>query len=462
MVQFYKAPKSKRGRANKSSQKQASKPSKALSLIYVDTLDYHGRGVALSTAPITIIDGALPHETIAAAVLSESKNVVRAKVIRVETHSSERIEPPCPVYESCGGCNLQHVSAEKGLAHKLDALKRYFTKMLNIDDSVWQAPVLSNIDYSGTTSKMGYRRKLRLAVDARNIEQVKIGYRLKQSNKVIDIADCLVLEPKLRSKIKALLPLLRTFSAIQKVGHIESMLTSDGVVVLINASKSFAKSEIQALDQLSQSEQVRIICTYQAQKLEDLGQHFARLQIVDTTGIPIALNAQDFIQVNAAVNQKMVAQALAWLAPSVDDIVCDFFCGLGNFSLPLAKRSKQVVGYEGSQAMVEQARLNASQNQLDNVQFKAIDLSDSGVLAQLQIAQDELVLLDPSREGAQALCELFLAQKPKRIVYVSCNPNTLIRDLKILSARYKVTALNVLDMFPFTQHLETMTLLERK
>jgi len=158
----------------------------------------------------------------------------------------------------------------------------------------------------------------------------------------------------------------------------------------------------------------------------------------------------------------MIEKALLWLSPTEDIKVHDFYCGVGNFSVPIAQHCSELVGYEVVQGMVAQAKHNANKNGAHNAQFKAIDLSDKSALHALDIKPTDYVLLDPSREGAHELCEVLLKCAPARIVYVSCNPNTLVRDLQTLKTEYKVTALCALDMFPFTQHLEVMALLEPK
>lgn len=458
MVQFYKAPGSGKGRRHKKTLAQSARESS----VFVDVLDHHGNGIVLSSEPITVIEGALPKETVTVGISSVSKNVRRGKVIEVENSSEYRIKASCKVYQSCGGCNLQIVNAQRGLAYKRDALIRYFSTMLDVDEEAWQPSILSDIDYSDAQQNIGYRRKVRLAVDARDTEHIKIGYRQQQSNKVVDIATCPILHPILAQKVEILLPLLKSLGCIQKVGHFECTQTKDGVLLLINLAKAAAKESLGAFAALSETAKVRIVCRFNQQTLADIGQHHASLVIEDVQDIRLEMAEQHFIQVNAAVNHKMIRQAIQWLAPDDTTIVRDFYCGLGNFSLPLAQKSRKVIGYEVSESMVAQAIHNAAINQVDNASFELMDLSDEHQVKHLQVQSSDMVLLDPSREGAQALCEVLVKLKPIRIVYVSCNPNTLARDLKILSARYKVKALSILDMFPFTQHLETMALLTLK
>lgn len=458
VVQFFKAPSAaKRGQKKKNGPAHATVES-----LYVDVMDHHGNGVVLSTQPITIIDGALSRETVSVSVSSVSKNVRRAKIVSVKIPSEHRIKPLCRVYETCGGCSLQTMNARAGLEHKRDALMRYFNTLLKIDEGVWRSSILSDIDYSSAQQNMGYRRKVRFAVDARQPEQVKIGYRQSQSNKVVDIASCPVLHPVLAQKVDIMLPLIRQLGCAQTIGHIECTQTKNGVVVLINFVKPLGSDSLRSLEHLSTAAEVRLICRFKDEDLADFGEQFASLAIQDLPDVDLDISPQHFIQVNASVNRQMINQAIDWLAMNQASCVVDFFCGIGNFSIPLAKHSAQVIGYEVSDSMVAQAGHNAAINNVQNISFVAADLTDVATLKKLTMKPSDRVLLDPSRQGAQALCERLVQLSPARIVYVSCNPNTLVRDLKILSARYKLMALSALDMFPFTQHLETMALLERK
>lgn len=458
MVQFYKAPSSGSAKRKKQNTGTAS-----ISSIYIDTLDHHGNGVALTSKPITVIEGALPGETISARVSSDSKSVRRAKVTKIITPSDKRIKAKCEVFEQCGGCNLQHLSAQDGLDYKGDALKRYFSSLLTLGDDVWQSPVASDIDYSAEQQDIGYRRKVRFALDARQKDKVKIGYRQAQSNKVIDVKTCPILHKRLAEKVEVLLPALKSLWCVQKIGHFECVLTSDGVVLLIHFAKALNSESFSAFEHISTIAKVRVICQFKERVLFDSGEANARLSIEDIPGLALSIGPQHFIQVNGAVNRKMIEQALSWLAPDPESIVHDFFCGLGNFSIALAAHCAEVVGYEVVDSMVAQASLNAKANIKTklNTRFETIDLSSQQALANLNISPTDLVLLDPARDGAAALCEHLVKQKPQRIVYVSCNPNTLVRDLKILSSDFAIKAISPIDMFPFTQHIESMALLER-
>jgi 23S rRNA (uracil1939-C5)-methyltransferase len=458
MVQFYKAPSSGSARRKKQNAGMASIPS-----IYIDTLDHHGNGVALKSKPIIVIEGALPGETLSARVSSDSKNVQRAKATKIITPSDKRIKAKCEVFEECGGCNLQHLSAQDGLEYKGDALKRYFSSLLMLDDEVWQPPIVSDIDYSAEQKDIGYRRKVRFALDARQKDKVKIGYRQAQSNKVVDIKTCPILHKRLAQKVEVLLPALKSLWCVQKIGHFECVLTNDGVVLMIHFAKALNSETFGAFEHISVDARVRVICQFKERLLFDSGEAHARLSIEDIPGLALNIGPQHFIQVNGAVNRKMIEQAISWLAPKPDSIVHDFFCGLGNFSIALAPHCAKVVGYEVVDSMVAQANLNAKANikSVLSTRFETMDLSSQQALASLNILSSDLVLLDPARDGAAALCEHLIRQKPQRIVYVSCNPNTLVRDLKILSTDFTIKAISSIDMFPFTQHIESMALLER-
>jgi len=274
VVQFFKpSGSSKQGHKNK-----GSVPKGKPQTLYIDVLDQHGKGIALSTQPITVVEGALPKETLSVHILSESKSVRQGKIVSIETPSPERIKASCPVYEACGGCNLQILSAEKGLFYKQDALARYFNRVLKINTDVWQTPVRADIDYSDAQNNIGYRRKVRLAVDARQQASIKIGYRQSGSHKIIDINTCPILLPQLAERVERLLPLLKTLRCIHKVGHIECTLTANGIVLLMNFTKALSKLDVHALEELSEAARVRLIGRSKEGGLCDFGKSFATLK----------------------------------------------------------------------------------------------------------------------------------------------------------------------------------------
>jgi 23S rRNA (uracil1939-C5)-methyltransferase len=452
MVQFYKSKKPSSGKSTPHA-KLASNP------LSIDVLDQHANGIALSTKPITIVPRTLPGEQVSVVRVKGSKKVQHAKLCSVEVASKIRQRPQCPYYEQCGGCAIQHASARDGLNLKLHALTRYIETQVNVVQSAWLAPILSQIDYDSLEGELGYRRRVKFAIDARNEQNVKIGYRKSQSNDVVDIERCAILSSSLRDKSAAVIAFLKQFNSVSRVGHLQLTQTHNGVVVDVYLSHSISASQLNALAKMSDECHVRLIVSLKQKVLLDLGIEYAELAIEDYNHVALALENNHFIQVNQHVNAKMIAQAIALLKPAHSQRVHDFFCGIGNFSLALAAGGAQVIGYEVEAKMVEQARINAQSNELENVEFNCADLSHPATLNNLDIRSTDLVLLDPARAGAQQLCEYFVKTPVQRILYVSCNSNTLIRDLKILQPRYKVKAIGALDMFPFTQHLESMVLL---
>ncbi|MFC4701645.1 23S rRNA (uracil(1939)-C(5))-methyltransferase RlmD [Glaciecola siphonariae] len=429
--------------------------------VHVDTMDHHGQALVLSTRPITIVAGALANETVTMQMQSFGKNVQHAKVISIQQASEQRVKPFCDVYESCGGCQLQTLSAEHGLYYKEDSLKRFLYKMAGVSEQAWQAPILSTIDYSQQRQAMGYRRKVRLAIDARDKQNIKMGYRKAQSNQVVDIENCPVLHHDLQRVLTLLLPALRALPFVQKLGHLELTRSLDGVIVLINMAKSVLATDLLPLQALAERLQIRIMCRYKHKLITDYGEQSASLAISDYQDVKLNIAPEHFIQVNASVNTLMLTQVIEWFDDIQGALIHDFFCGMGNFTVALAKHHRAIVGYEVSESMVAQARSNAAINSAAHAQFKQANLSDKIALDALDIKSTDAVLLDPARDGAQALCEKLNHSQVGRIVYVSCNPDTLARDLKILKQSYTVKYIKALDMFPFTQHLETMALLER-
>nr|WP_168711066.1 23S rRNA (uracil(1939)-C(5))-methyltransferase RlmD [Ningiella ruwaisensis] len=442
-------------------------------VVDIDEIDYHGKGIALSTTPITIVEDALQGERLKVRLTHQSKQVQFATPVKIEKASLKRVEPFCPHYDECGGCSMQSMSASNGIAMKTRALKRLMQTKFGLEDEVFMPSVLADIDYeTSLEQRRGYRRKVRIAIDARNHNKVRLGYKQQHSNQVVDIRSCKILVPELEISVLSLLASLRasedgelsTESApkaiLKKLGHIDAASLKTGVVVHINASKPLFSNELDYFQQLAQALKLRIQVSEKGHKKADYCAENALLAIEDIAGLSLGVAINDFFQINGPVNRKMINQALEWLAPDSKAIVHDFYCGIGNFSLALAKHCGQVIAYEGVSEMTVRGKENAEQNELNNCQFTCLNLSDEKALSSLKLKRDDLVLLDPARDGAKALCEKLSAEKVKRIVYVSCNPSTLIRDLSILATRYKIKKMSTLDMFAFTQHLETMVLLE--
>jgi 23S rRNA (uracil1939-C5)-methyltransferase len=324
----------------------------------------------------------------------------------------------------------------------------------------------------------GYRSRARLGVWYENDGSVTLGFRQRYSNAITPINRCLVLAPELNALLAPLHIWLTALQATKAVTHIELVKGQDDIAVILRHTKKLAAADLAALAHLAEQEQCKVWLEPNGDSgLTDLAGQACdprlgyRLEGSGLEGLDLAFHPQDFTQVNPQVNQQMVAQALALLALKPSDRVLDLFCGIGNFTLPIARHCAEVIGIEAVESMVLRGRENAARLQITNAKFIAANLADmthtqlqrlGGADKEREIAA---VLLDPPRDGAKDIItsiQRWVAGKqlsPKRIVYVSCNPATLARDSALLvEAGYYLDTLGVLDMFPHTSHIESMAL----
>lgn len=441
-------------------QKRSKSVSKSLTG-QVSALDHQARAVmraAVSGQPTRFIMGALPGEVIQYKTTGKHSGTLE----RILETSSDRRETPCPYYAKCGGCDFQHIDELKQLAHKRQVVEELFQKfgVFNPETSSlpWQEPLVSE--------PTRYRRRVRLATRWLGKEQrLLIGFREAQSHNIVSIGDCLVADKVLLQRINALYPLLNKSTVASKLGHIEAINTNT-IIILLRITEALPDDVIQALQEWQTANKTDIWLQSETdlQPLAGAGMPF------DTSIDDDKLYFQpgDFLQVNGGINQRMVQQAMDWLKPEKTQRVYDFFAGIGNFSVPLARRAKSVLAVEGVYRMAEQTRINAESNGMDNLISLSADLNEITV-ADLGEPAD-LWCLDPARPGAEGVVKLLHKLKPehrpKRILYVSCAPDTLARDIagmttKSKGCNYRIIGLSTVDMFPQTHHIETMVCLER-
>ncbi|EXF42965.1 23S rRNA 5-methyluridine methyltransferase [Pseudomonas sp. BAY1663] len=367
--------------------------------------------------------------------------------------SAQRRVEPCPHARQCGGCNLQHAGADDQLALKQRTLNEQLARFAGLQPEAWAAPL--------TGPELGYRRRARLAVrwDAKALH-LDIGFRAAASQQIVSIEQCPVLVQPLQSLLPGLLATLRGLDKPQAIGHVE-VFSGTTEALLVRHTVALPDSDLARLLAFAHEYRAQLWLQGEGepQAVEPapfLGYRLARWQL------ELAWQPGDFVQVNAPVNEAMVAQALEWLAPAQGERVLDLFCGLGNFSLPLARQGAQVVGVEGVEAMVERARENARRNGLAHAHFYRADLSKPLAGAPWARGGFAAVLLDPPRDGALQIVRQMSMLDARRVVYVSCNPATLARDAAELVAQgYRLKRAGVLDMFPQTAHVEAMALFER-
>ncbi|PSW18622.1 23S rRNA (uracil(1939)-C(5))-methyltransferase RlmD [Photobacterium sanctipauli] len=415
--------------------------------ITISRLDHLGAGIGHINKKPVFVDGVLPGEKAVVQLTEDKKQYARAKVIKRLTDSQARIKPHCPIYDQCGGCNLQHLSHQGQAEAKQQALTELMGKFAKAGEIAQDAPIVSQ--------PWHYRRCARFAVMPAG-GKLKIGFRKKQSKEIVDVAQCPVLAESLNALLPELHRVLGQLKAKKHLGHVELVEADNGRVVLIRHLQPFSDQDLTLLRQFSEENQLMLYLAPSADVVESLSDEAPYYELA---GQKLYFSPKDFIQVNRDVNQKMVSQAIDWLDVQPQDRVLDLFCGLGNFSLPLAKQANALVGVEGVDEMVHRANDNAKKNQLGNANFFQANLEEDVTTKVWAQEKFNKILLDPARAGAAGVMQHVVNLNPERVVYVSCNPATLARDSQLLLKQgYQLERLGMMDMFPHTGHLESMAL----
>ncbi|MCE9886697.1 23S rRNA (uracil(1939)-C(5))-methyltransferase RlmD [Obesumbacterium proteus] len=411
-------------------------------------LDPFGQGVARHNGKAIFISGLLPDEQAEVTLTEDKKQFARAKVKRLLTRSPERVAPRCPHFGICGGCQQQHASEPLQQRSKSASLQRLISRETGLD--IIPESVISGPEY-------GYRRRARLGLQFQpKQQQLVMGFRKSGSNDLVPVKACPVLAPALASLLQPLHECLAGMKAVRRLGHAELVLADNGPVLVLRHLDPLKEQDLARLHTFSAQHRVMLYLQGNEDELVKLCDDVPFYQV---DGLRLFFSPRDFIQVNDAVNQRMVAQALEWLEVESTDRVLDLFCGMGNFTLPLAKRAKQVVGVEGVATLVANGLYNAQINALNNVEFFQHNLEDDVTRQPWAKLGFDKVLLDPARAGAAGVMDHIVKLAPQKVVYVSCNPTTLARDSQILiAAGYRMDRVRMLDMFPHTGHLESMAL----
>lgn len=411
-------------------------------------LDSLGQGVARHQGKTIFISGALPDEQVEAVIYENKRNYSKAKTKKILSPSDQRVIPNCSYFDVCGGCNQQHASSALQQESKSRSLGQLFLRETGCLPQ--QGDVIFCNGY-------GYRRRVRLGLQYHvKQKRLQMGFRQRASNDLVEITQCPIMVNQLEQLLVPLRGCLSSLSIVKKLGHAELVLADNGPLLVLRHLVPLSDGDRQALLAFSQRHNLAIYLAGENDKLETLAGSEPYYQIGDLT---LGFNPRDFIQVNAGVNQLMVAQALEWLNIQPADRVLDLFCGMGNFTLPIAQYAHQVIGVEGVESLVAMGQKNARANGLSNVEFLHHNL-EQDVSCQPWASQGfNKVLLDPARAGAAEAIPQIIKLQPERVVYVSCNPQTLVSDAKILLSKgYALTQLRMLDMFPQTGHIESMAL----
>jgi 23S rRNA (uracil1939-C5)-methyltransferase len=423
--------------------------------IQVESLSLEGRGVARVDGKALFIRGALPEEVVSATMTKTGKRFDEAVVNEIEVISTDRITPSCAFADECGGCDLQHLNPDRAVEMKRDQILNTLKRQSDLEPIITETPIVSH-------AKLNYRRSARVGINQRENGELMIGFRRSESNKLIDIASCPVLTDRCNRFLAALRHTLNGLDKLKTLTHISLSDGDNLLAVEIRAKKRPTDEIMQALTSLARAESINLRVSFNDQTitLHNIEEpEFINRQ----RDIRYRFDTNDFIQVNAAVNEALVECAIKWLNPQREDRLLDLFSGLGNFSLPFARLTKEVVAVEGVSTMVKRSQANAELNAIDNLTSIKSDLSNiDGEISWLK-SQYDLILLDPPRSGAAELIPHIQNLGARAILYIACDPMSLVRDSKILSEMgYSMTRFTVADMFPQTHHIESIALFEPK
>jgi 23S rRNA (uracil1939-C5)-methyltransferase len=414
-----------------------------------------GRGVARVDGKTVFIDDALPGERVEWVRIKRGRNFDEGRLERVVEAATDRVAPRCAHFGICGGCVLQHLDPARQLEFKQRQLYEALTRIGKVTPEQTLAPLQGGV--------WNYRRRARLA--ARWVpkkERTVLGFRERNTSFVADVKRCEVLAPPVDSMVAPLSLLLTALSVRNRVPQIEVAVADNAVALVVRVLEDLTAADRELLLQFERDHGVHIYVQpggYDTiAPLTQAAQLEYRLPQFDVT---IRFQPSDFVQVNSELNAKMVARAVELLAPAAGERVLDLFCGLGNFSLPLARSGAQVVGVEGEAGLVARARDNAALNGIANVEFVTADLAQptAGDAAWARRPYDK-VLLDPPRAGALTVLPIVARCGAREVLYISCHPGSLARDAGILVHEHGFTlrAAGVMDMFPHTAHVESAAL----
>lgn len=432
--------------------------------ISIDSIAHDGRGVGRDAeGKVVFVDYALPGEKVRFVPVMNRKSYLFGSTIEVLEASEFRVEPRCEVFGQCGGCVLQHLDADKQIEYKQQQLLENFKKIGNVEPENWFEPM--------TSQHWGYRRRARLG--AKFVPKkggMIVGFRERNSSFIQPTSKCEVLYPEVSALLPDLRETLEKTSCNDKIPQVEISVADNATVMIVRHLEPFVQNDLDLLTDFAKRNDVQIflqpgnlksVHPLYPVKPDALFYEFAEFDI------KVEFLPTDFIQVNGSINDALVSRAIDLLDIGPSDSVLDLFCGVGNFTLPLARKANKVVGVEGDQALVNRANHNKKLNELESVEFHFGDLFKEDMTADSHgdwlNQRFDKVLLDPPRSGAAEMVRRMPKLDPSKIVYVSCGPATLARDAGVLVNEhgYRMTHAGVIDMFPHTAHVESIAVFEK-
>jgi len=427
--------------------------------VTIEGLSHDGRGIAHVDGKVIFIDEALPGEVLEFIYTDNRRDYAEGRVEHLLTGSEHRVEAECPHFGRCGGCSFQHVDSVQQIHFKEALLTEQFSRLGKVEiPEIWE-PL--------TGPYWGYRRKARMGVKyVAKKGRVLVGFRERRNPFLADIESCKVMHPLVGEKLMDLSAMIGSLTIKDKIPQIEVAIGDEDCVLAFRVLQAPTTEDQQIMSDFGRQQGISICLQSKGPDtitpIPGDPEVILGYQLPDQQ-IQFKFRPAMFTQVNYEINRKMVTRAIQALDLNEDDQVLDLFCGLGNFTLPMATQAGHVTGIEGDLPLVKHARENARLNKLDNVDFHVADLSQD--ISEFPWSRQPFnkVLLDPSRAGAAEVLQYIKRCNPQRIVYVSCNPSTLARDAGILvnEMGYKLIKAGVMDMFPQTAHVESMALFEK-
>ena len=436
---------------------------RAVDTYEIESLDMEGRGIAHREGKVAFVEGALPFETVRAEMMNSRSSYDVVRTVSVLRESPARVKPQCPSFGVCGGCAMQHLHPRSQVAIKQRVLEDNLQRIGRVHPESILRPIM------GPT--WGYRFRARMSV--RWVEKkgtVLIGFHGKHIKNVVDMTSCVILPPHISNLLPAMRELVNALSIRERMPQIEIAVGQANTVFVFRNMDALTEQDGELLRAFSEAHNIDI--WLQPKGPETVHAFYPQTENlyydIPEFGVKMPYRPTDFTQVNFHINRVLVGRAVRLLDVQPYERVADFFCGLGNFTLPLATKAAHVVGIEGSTQLNERALQNAQVNQLAHkTEFHCQNLFEATAQGLRALGKIDKYLVDPPREGADALCkalgELSHDERPTRIVYVSCSPGTLARDSNTLvnEVGYRLVSAGVVNMFPHTAHVESIAVFER-
>ena len=425
-------------------------------LATIESLAHDGRGVTHIDGKVVFIDEALPNEQVEFIYTDSRKDYAEGKVVKLLSRSEVRIDALCPHYGVCGGCSFQHVAEKAQIQIKQDLLLEQFKRIGKVEIPELWSPLIGE--------HWGYRRKARMGVKyVAKKERVLVGFRERRNPFLAEIDSCAVMHPIVGTRLVELGEMIASLTIREKIPQIEVAIGDEVCVLAIRVLEPPTDEDKEKIRAFAHQHNIHLYL--QPKGIDTIAPLDGEPDVTLTYALPdhdieFKFRPAMFTQVNYNINQQMINRVIETMQLTKDDNVLDLFCGLGNFTLPLAKYAGSVVGVEGDQPLVNHAKENARHNNIENVEFYAADLTKDINAMPWASRKYNKVMLDPSRAGASEILHHFKRWQPEQIMYVSCNPSTLARDAGILvnELGYKLVKAGVMDMFPQTGHVESMAL----